>query len=168
MSALDSSLNSISAAFTADFYRRFKPGADEQTCLRAARRLTIGVGVFAILAGFVTAANKDAILSIWNFYMKVFGLCMGCLAGVFMLGIFTRRATAPGAWTGVIVGGTVALYVSFFTPVNAFLYAGVAIIATFAAGYVASLRFHGPERDLAGLTLHARKASAQPETGENS
>jgi len=115
------------------------------------------VGTFAILVAFVTAANQDKILSLWDYYMKVIGLLMGCITGVFMLGIFTRRGTAFGAWLGVIGGGAILIYASFFTRVHAFLYAAIGVIATFLVGYVASLVVPGPTRDLDGLTLYTQQ-----------
>ena len=161
MSTMDSSLNSISTAFVTDFYRRFKPGATDHSCLRLARGLTIGVGTFAIFVAFVTAANQDKILSLWDYYMKVLGLLMGCLTGVFLLGIFTRRAKVLGAWLGVLGGGTILIYASFFTRVHAFLYAAIGIVSTFVVGYVAGLVLPGRTRNLAGLTLYTQQPPKQ-------
>jgi len=163
MSTLDSSLNSIATAFVTDFHRRFKPNATEHTRLRVARGITIGVGALAILAGFITAANEDKILSLWDYYLKVIGLLMGCVTGLFLLGIFTRRATATGAWLGASGGAAVLIYASFFTSVHAFLYAAIGIVATFAVGYATSLVLPGRKRDLTGLTLYTQSPRKENE-----
>jgi len=161
MSTLDSSLNSISTAFVTDFHRRFKPDATDRSRLWLARGITIGVGLFAILVALVTAANRDKIQSLWDYYMKVLGLLMGCITGVFVLGIFTRRATARGAWLGVLGGGAILIYASFFTRVHAFLYAAIGIVATSVVGYVASLVLPAPKPDLSGLTIYTQQPQEQ-------
>jgi SSS family transporter len=56
MSSLDSSMNSTSAVLITDFYRRFKPGVDEHTCLNIARALTVIVGVIGTTIALVTAS----------------------------------------------------------------------------------------------------------------
>ena len=163
MSTLDSSLNSIATAFVTDFHRRFKPDASERSCLRLARGITIGVGILAILVAFVTAANQDKIQSLWDYYFKVIGLLMGCITGVFMLGIFTRRATAAGAWLGVLGGGAILVYAAFFTRIHGLMYAAIGIIATFAVGYVASLVLPAPSGDLSGLTMYTQQPQDRQE-----
>jgi Na+/proline symporter len=158
MSTLDSSLNSVSAAFMTDFYRRWRPHATEEARLRMARWLTVALGALAILVAFVTAANEEKILSLWDYYMKVLGLLMGCLTGVFILGIFTRRASVGGAWLGVVGGAAVLFYACFFTKVSVLLYAAIGITATFVIGYVGSWILPGRPVALHGVTIYTRGA----------
>jgi len=161
MSTLDSSLNSISTAFVTDFHRRFKPNATDRSSLRLARAITVGVGALAILVAFITAFHRDKIESLWDYYMKVLGLLMGCITGVFVLGIFTRRATVRAAWLGILGGGAILIYAIFFTSVNAFLHAAIGVVATFVVGYVASLVLPGRKPDLPGLTIYTQQKLEQ-------
>ena len=71
--------------------------------------------------------------------MALIGLVGGPLAGVFALGIFTRRANSAGAIVGIVVS-TITLYlVQQFTAVHFFLYGAVGILTCFVAGYAVSI-----------------------------
>jgi len=83
------------------------------------------------------------------------------ITGVFILGIFTRRATWLGAWLGVLGGSAILVYAAFFTEIHEFLYAAIGVVATFVVGYVASLAVPGRTRDLGGLTLYTQQPKKQ-------
>ena len=151
MSTLDSSMNSISTAFVSDFYRRLRPRTRDRTCLNIARGLTVLLGAAATLTALWMAANQERLRSLWDAYMSILGLLMGVLAGLFALGIFTRRAHWIGSLAGAI-GGAVVLYYAQ-TRVNFFLYAAVGVGACFVIGYLASLLVPGVRRTTEGLTV---------------
>lgn len=98
MSSLDSSMNSVATAIVTDFYRRFIPGTTERGRLRLARWLTLGLGVAATSAGLLLASYE--VQSLWDLFLEMIGLFGGSLAGLFALGIFTRRAHGAGALVG--------------------------------------------------------------------
>ena len=77
--------------------------------------------------------------------------------GVFLLGIFTRRASAAGVLVGAAASIAVLVYVTWFSPLHFYLYAVVGIATCVVVGYLASLVLPAPPRDLSGLT---RSASA--------
>ena len=154
MSSLDSSLNSVATAIVTDFYRRFKAGVDDHDCLRLARALTVVLGVVATGASLVMASMD--VRSLWFLFTKILGLLGGGLAGVFALGVLTRRATGPGALVGAIAGSTLTVFVWKYTAVHFFLYAAVGIVTCFVVGYVASLVLPAPARDLSDLTVFTR------------
>ncbi len=116
MSSLDSSMNSIATAVTTDFYRRFRPDAADATCLKLARVITVVVGVAGtVLALYMAEAN---IQSLWDRFAAVMGLFASGLAGLFLLGMFTERTSAPAA-LGALLGSTaIQLWLSQFTPVH--------------------------------------------------
>lgn len=151
MSTLDSSMNSISTAFVTDFYRRLRPQASDRRSLNLARLLTVLLGAGATATALWMAANQDRTRSLWDAYMSILGLLMGVLAGLFALGIFTRRGHWLGALAGAI-GGAVVLYYAQ-SRVNFFLYAAVGTGACFAIGYLASLLVPGVRRTTEGLTV---------------
>ncbi len=154
MSTLDSSMNSVSTAGVTDFYRRFRPGVADAVCLRLAKWLTGLLGAAATAAAVLLATFDIA--SLWDIFQQVMGLFGGALAGLFALGIFTRRATGAGALAGAGASVAVLYWVKTFTPVHFFLYAVVGVLTCFVAGYLASLVMPGTRRDLDGLTLFTR------------
>jgi Na+/proline symporter len=117
-SNLSSSLSASAAAVVNDFYlpwRRTPPESGQVLLLT--RGLTIVFGVIQIALGIlaerVTATGSivvDAALTIAGF---VFGL----LLGVFMLGVFTRRAGQTSALVGMAVGLVLLLLLQFGLPV---------------------------------------------------
>ena len=64
------------------------------------------------------AANQGSLIEVVNRFGSIF---YGSLLGVFILAILTRRATAQGAFFGMIAGMAVVLTVAFTTPI-AFLW----------------------------------------------
>ena len=98
MSSLDSSMNSMATAVTTDFFRRFRPGASDPSCLTLARVATVLLGVIGTsIAAYMALAQTQ---SIWDQFMKIMGLFGGGLAGMFVAGIFTRRTHQGGILVG--------------------------------------------------------------------
>ena len=152
MSSMDSSINSAATAITTDFYRRFRPAVSDQRCLRLARVLTVVLGVVGTGTAMVMAGGE--IKSLWDQFMRILGLFGGSLAGLFVLGIFTRRAHGTGAFIGAVVSALVLYVVQQYTPLHFFLYAAVGILSCLVVGYVMSLVVPAPERSLEGLTIY--------------
>jgi SSS family solute:Na+ symporter len=101
MSSLDSAVHSISTATIVDFLRRFsKRPPDPKRELRTARLCTVLVGVAAIAGALVAAQTKTQILET---LVKWLGYFAGPLLGMFLLGMFTKRATQAGALAGVVL-----------------------------------------------------------------
>ena len=155
MSTVDSSLNSVATAVVTDFYRRFKFNVSDQACLKLARRLTVALGLLATVSAILMATYE--IESLWDLFQKLIGLLGGSMAGLFVLGIFTRRANAPGALIGAITGAVVLYLVQSYTEVHFFMYAAVGIVTCTIVGYLASLAFPPDPRSLEGLTIFTRR-----------
>ena len=92
------------------------------------------------------------------------GLFTGSLAGVFALGIFTRRAHGWGALVGAVTSATVLVLVQQFTNVHFFLWAGIGIVTCLAVGYMASLLLPSAVSELRGLTVFSRRAAGRSST----
>jgi len=152
MSSLDSSMNSVATAIVTDFYRRLRPDSSEAARLKLARLLTVLLGATATAAGLLMATYE--IKSLWDLFMKILGLFGGSLAGLFALGIFTRRAHGWGALVGAL-GSALALFaVQWFTSIHFFLYGAIGIGVCFVVGYLASLLIPARPKDTQGLTIH--------------
>ncbi|HUT35952.1 MAG TPA: sodium/solute symporter [Planctomycetota bacterium] len=156
MSTLDSSMNSIATAVVTDFYRRFKPSADDRRCLNLARWLTGILGALGTGAALFLASLD--IQHLWFFFTSMLGLLGGALAGVFALGIFTRRANGPGALIGAAAGATLSTLAWRCTAIHFYLYGAVGVVVSFVVGYVASLAFPRAGRSMEGLTLLTLRA----------
>lgn len=152
MSTLDSSLNSVAAVIVTDFYRRFRPSAEDGFCLKIASGLTILLGVFATMASIVMAGPD--IKSLWDTFNAFVGLLLGGLAGLFVLGIFTRRAHGYGALVGAAASSFALYQVQKYQATHVFLYAAIGILTCVIVGYIASLLLPSKPRSLDGLTLY--------------
>jgi Na+/proline symporter len=89
----------------------------------------------------------------WDQYSKVIGLFGGGLAGLFAVGIFTRRTTGFGAIVGMIGSAGILFCVKAFTNWHFFLYSAIGVLSCFAVGYVVSAVLPIGQRDLKGLTI---------------
>lgn len=151
MSSLDSSMNSVATAVTTDFYRRFRPKAPDRACLRLARVVTVAVGAAGV--AFALVMTGWDIKSLWDEFARVLGLFSGGLAGLFLLGIFTRRANGRGAVVGLLLSGAAPFLVQRYTKASFLLYGLVGLVACVVIGYLASLAMPTRARPLDGLTL---------------
>ncbi|MBA4149108.1 MAG: sodium/solute symporter [Verrucomicrobia bacterium] len=156
-STLSSSLNSVATAYVTDFYRRIKRNPSDGSCLKMARWVTALVGVFGTVVALVLA--KSDIRSLWEIFLAVIGLFGGTVSGLFVLGIFTRRATGSGALVGAIVSALTVLAVRQFTNAHFFTYGIIGVLTCVTVGWLASLLRPDPMRDLTGLTVHSMPRS---------
>ncbi len=155
MSSVDSGINAVATAFTTDFYRRFRARASEREYLNVARVVTLAAGGIGTAVAVLVARLE--VSSILDLFFEVLGLFGGGLAGLFVLGIFTRRATGRGALAGA-AGSAAALYVvKTYTNVHFQLYGGIGLGVCVGAGYLVSLLLPGGAgrpKPLKGLTIH--------------
>ncbi|AWI09526.1 sodium:solute symporter family transporter [Ereboglobus luteus] len=149
-STVSGSLNSVVTAGMTDFYTRFGGKADGAAGLRLARILTAVVGVFATVAALVLAQLRH--VSLWDTYNSILGLTASGLAGLFALGIFTKRASGTSAVIGVLASALVLYFVQSKTNAHFFLYAATGLISCFVAGYLASFIFPS-KKSVDGLTF---------------
>ncbi|NQT52549.1 sodium/solute symporter, partial [bacterium] len=160
MSSLDSSLNSVATALVTDFYRRFKPNADDHTCLRLARGLTVVLGVAATASALYMGSYGGQIRSLWFLFAKILGLLGGALAGIFALAIFSRRANGVGAIVGAAAGIAVTIHVWQHNLMHFYLWAGVGVGVTCVVGYLVSLMVP-ISKDVTGLTIYTLPAKEE-------
>ena len=140
MSTLDSSMNSVSAVFVTDFYRRFRPDKAEGHYLKLARLTTVVLGVVALGTGLLLALYSDQVKSLLDLYLAVLGLLLGALAGIVCLAVFTRRANSAGALTGAAAACIVLTVIRVnYAEVHSLLYAAIGIVTCFTVGYLASV-----------------------------
>ncbi|OYP35036.1 sodium:solute symporter family transporter [Rhodopirellula sp. MGV] len=151
-STVSTSMNSVATTIVTDFLRPCRMCRTDQAYLRVAQGCTLLVGVIGTLLGL--AFVDPEIKSLFDAFIKVIGLFMGVLGGLFMLGAFTRRANATGAMTGALVGAAMMVWLWLGTNVNGYLYTACGITTCFVVGYIASLFAATPKQSLAGLTVY--------------
>ncbi|MFP6581774.1 MAG: sodium:solute symporter [Candidatus Hydrogenedentota bacterium] len=137
MSSLDSSMNSLSAVIVNDYYRRFVKNVSDERALWVARATTLLLGVIGTFSAlYVATRNQESTLFLT--FLKLLGLVGGGLAGIFILGVLTKRANGIGAIAGGLVSGIVMYYVRT-TEVHFFLHGMIGLTTAFVVGYLISL-----------------------------
>lgn len=153
MSTVDSSMHSIATSLVTDIYGKIRPDVDDKTRLKVARIVTVVVGLLGTLSAILVVHLDPK--SLWLLILLFVGLLGSTLTGVFLLGVFTKRANARGTAIGVATS-MVTLIVTRnmeHPPFHGFLTAAVGALTCVVVGYIASLIFSAPSRPLAGLTL---------------
>ncbi|MBN1154398.1 sodium/solute symporter [candidate division KSB1 bacterium] len=151
-STISTSMNSAASAVVVDFLRLFVKEKTERYYLNFSRFFNFCIGLAGTLIA-VSLASAD-IKSLLDQFFAFIGLFGGSLGGLFLLGMFTKRATGRGAFTGAIIGAIVLYLVQSYTDTHVYLYAFVGVTACFIGGYVSSLILGGAKSDISGLTVY--------------
>ena len=152
ISTVSSAMNSVANLGVEDVYRRFVKGATDDKCLKVGRYLTFALGVFGTSAALLLA-HLSSLQSIWDLFMMITGMVLAPITGIFVLGIFTRRANGFGAWAGTAASVAANYYVKFHMDVHALVYLVVGVFSCIFVGYLASYCTPKSARDLNGLTV---------------
>ncbi len=134
MSNLSAALNSLSSTTIVDFYAHLRPRSTEERRVRYSRIATVGWGI-ALFGLALLARHGGKVLEMG---LSIASVAYGCLLGVFLLGVLTRRASEPGAMAGMLFGFALNIYLWQFTRIAFTWYVVFGSIATFLAGYAAS------------------------------
>jgi SSS family transporter len=136
-STASSSVNSVVTALMTDWVRRFRPEIPDHTCLRLSQWLSVVLGIAGTGAALYLATAD--VRSLWDTYMSLLGLLGSGLAGLFALGIFSRRATGAGALSGALVSAVFLFWIQRHTPLHFLMYGAVGTTTCFVVGYATSL-----------------------------
>ena len=129
MSAIAAELNSLATSTVIDFYRRwYRPVASDAHFLAVSKAATVGWGLFACFVA-AYAATLGSLIEVVNRFGSFF---YGSILGVFMLAMLPR-ATARGAFAGLIAGMLAVAAVNFGAPSVAFLWHNVVGAVTVVA-----------------------------------
>ena len=156
MSSLDSSMNSVSTVITTDFFRRLRPLNSEAAYLKMARIVTVIIGIFG--TGLALVMASWGISSLWDQFNLIVGLFAGGLGGVFVLGIFSKRANGTGALIGLLVSGIMQFLIKEYTDIHLLMYAFTGMFACIIVGYVVSLFFGEQEEEKMRFTYFGLNA----------
>ena len=157
MSTVDSGMHSIATSLVTDVYSKLRPDADDKTRLKMARGITVTAGVIGTLSAYLVS-RQDA-KSLWDLILLFMSLFGSSLAGVFLLGVFTKRANTCGVAIGVAASVITLIVIKSMenAPLHGILTAAVGVLSCVMVGYFASLCFSTPGRAIEGLTLGTLK-----------
>ncbi|MBN2295160.1 MAG: sodium/solute symporter [Pirellulales bacterium] len=148
LSSIDSALNSLTSVLTVDFYNRIclnrsRPDdtsdeREQRRQIRVSRSITLCLGMI----GTALSCNVHRLGTIFEIANKLINSFTGPLLGVFLLGMFTRRANGPGVFLGGFVGTGVTLFVVHLSNIGqvSFLWPSTfGLLTTLVVGYVVSI-----------------------------
>jgi Na+/proline symporter len=108
------------------------------------------MGIVGILiAAAIAALNIEFI---FDLFQEVLGIVAGSLAGIFILGIFTKRANSYGILIGIVTSIVVVSIVKNNTDISLYLYGAISVVTCVIVGYITSILTPRVNKDLEGLT----------------
>jgi SSS family solute:Na+ symporter len=171
ISTLNADLNCLSAICVEDYYLRFRPNSREKRKMLMSKLFVIlaGLGTIGIALFYVKAGSEGVLGTIFALY----AIFSGGIAGMFLLGIFSRRANMKGLYFGI---GASVLFTAYAlltsTPVfwgdqerlllnlgnlnfthHEYMIGVYSHLLLLGVGYVASLFFKN-ENDITSLTYY--------------
>jgi SSS family transporter len=157
MSTLSSSMNSVATITCEDFYKKFKKDATDQQALRFMKLASIIVGFIGTCTALYMA--KMEIISMFKTWNLVCALIGGGFIGIYILGMFTKRANTIGVITGALTSIVVTIAVQRWSGFHWISYQPIAIFSCFIVGYITSLLTPAHTKNLDGLTVFTKKSS---------
>jgi len=135
MSTLSGEFNSLASATMVDFYKRFvSPSGSDARELLVSRVFTALWGGFACLVA-LRAGELGSAIEVVNRFGSYF---YGSILGVFLLAVLTPRASARGAFYGLLIGMAAVAAVSRLTSVHFLWYNVVGAVTVFVSGLAIS------------------------------
>ncbi|HVQ12023.1 MAG TPA: hypothetical protein VMS40_00415, partial [Vicinamibacterales bacterium] len=136
MSTIAGELSALSTATVIDFYRRFvRADASDAHFLRVSRVATGFWGLFACVIA-VWAAELGSLIEVVNRFGSFF---YGSILGVFILAVGFPRATANGAFVGLLAGMGAVAWAASTTNVAFLWHNVIGAVAVVVVGMAVSL-----------------------------
>ena len=156
LSSVDSAINSCTSVLVIDIYHRLFRGKADVFVSRIA---TAGFGVL----GTILAMNVSKIGSLLEIANKLINAFSGPLFGIYILAMFSRRATATAALVAGVIGSLTSYYVAYWSPIGFMWPATLGCAATVVIGLAWSLLMPGgPSASAVQLTWWNVMASPEP------
>ncbi|XP_068672015.1 sodium-dependent multivitamin transporter-like [Montipora foliosa] len=118
LSTASSALNAMSLVVLEDIIKKTKRNLTDSEAAKLCKVTAVVFGVIVIGGAFVVRYLGIMILQL---SLSIFGICGGPVLGIFLLGMFVRRANTKGAYAGTFCGIALTLWVflgSAFYPPN--------------------------------------------------
>ena len=136
MSTISANINSVSTAFSIDFWKRFRPQDDDRRMLRVARWGCVICGIIGVGLALMMATWN--IMSLLDYFNTILGLLSSGLGGLFFMGLFLPRISGRAALLGFIVGEAVVLWLAFNTQTSFMLFGFIGIVVSVLTGWALS------------------------------
>ena len=123
LSSVDSAINSCTSVVVVDFYNRLwlgrqtgheRSGAEQRHEVVVSRVATFAFGA----AGTLLAVNVSRIGSLLEIANKLINAFTGPLFGIYLLAMFSRRATATPTLVAGVLGSLTSYYVAYHTSIG--------------------------------------------------
>jgi solute:Na+ symporter, SSS family len=175
MAGMAANVSSLNTVFTYDLWQDWlRPGRDDHYYLQVGRAVTvIGCGL-AIGTAFIAGSFSN----LMDYIQALFSFFNAPLFAIFILGLFWKRMTGTGGWTGLISGAVAAIIVDSLvrsdvirvsSQAGSFIGASAAfVVGCVVAAGVSMVTSPRPDEDLVGLTWsltdkHARSGGDETE-----
>lgn len=109
-STLSAILNSTSTLFTIDFYAQFRKNVSSQHLVKVGKISSVVI----IIISALWAPYIGQFGSLLKYYQEMLSYVAPPIVGAFLMGIFTKRTNANGAFAGLMAGVVVAVALLFF------------------------------------------------------
>jgi SSS family solute:Na+ symporter len=153
LSSIDSAIHSCSSVIYVDVYRRLvrsrrlgtTPVTDSEAEVRTTRLINVCVGAL----GTTLACNVASIGTLLEIANKLINAFTGPLFGIFLLAMFSQRATSVAALAGGAAGALTAYWVAYYSGIGFLWPSTFGLAATLIVGVGATALGAPGGRDLA-------------------
>ncbi len=99
ISSLDTDLNCLSAIAVQDYYVRFKKNVTDRQQLRFGRAMVVlsGIGAVGVAILYISWGGEGVLGALFSLY----AIFSAGIVGIFLLGLFSRRANKQGLYVGI-------------------------------------------------------------------
>lgn len=156
MSTISSVLNSLATVTLSDFYPLFRRRA---AGLANARWLTLAFGVVVTLL----ACFGGRFGNLLDASVRVINLFGGSLAGTFLLGMLSSRATSRGGFWGALLGLALALVLNFGTNISFLWFGPISATVAVVAGLAISAFDRGGRVPVAAELVYSAQTASRSE-----
>ena len=146
MAGMAANISAFNTVFTVDLYERYlKPNESDDKYLRVGKYSTFAASVIAIFTALIASQYEN----LMDYLQQLFSMFNAPLFATFIIGMFWKKATAAGGWTGLAAGtiGALIINVLQWTGVmtlpgqgGAFVAAGTAFVVDILVTIVVSQR----------------------------
>ena len=101
ISSLDADLNCLSAIAVQDYYARFRPDSTDKQKLRFGKWMVVvaGLAALGVACLYISWGGEGVLGALFSLY----AIFSAGIVGIFLLGLFSRRANKQGLYIGIAV-----------------------------------------------------------------
>lgn len=146
MAGMAANVSAFNTVFTVDLYERYmKPHMSDAHYLRIGKYSTFAASVVAIFTALIASQYEN----LMDYLQQLFSMFNAPLFATFIIGMFWKKATAAGGWTGLAAGTVGALVINLLAWTgtmnlpgqgSAFVAAGTAFVVDIVVTVLVSMR----------------------------